>query len=427
MKSIPAFLLLLCLCSCMRGKDPKEETLVSIQVVDRNGFSETISTKDRLARYKNINFLESQPYQKVLCVYGKTPEGKSPSKITSYHSNGHVWQFLEVLDGRAHGHFVEWHSNGQKKLDLQVIEGPADLSEVAQNSWVFEGKNSVWDEDGHLLAEIYYEHGMLHGTSLYYFPNGQIKRKLSYFRGLLQEEELCYDETGSLLEVIPYADGLRHGTAKGFWNPESIMYEEIYEKDLLQKGSYFSKEGTLISSIEGGYGKRALFENGILSSLIEYRKAIPEGKVELLNEQGLIKAIYEQKEGKKHGEEWLYYPQKNPSDPLRPKICLTWQEDQLQGPVKTWYPEGGQESQKEIYQNKKNGIAFAWYKNGDIMLMEEYEHELLISGTYYKKGDKQPVSKIEKGKGTATLYDPDGYFLRKISYDKGDPLLEDSH
>ena len=58
------------------------------------------------------------------------------------------------------------------------------------------------------------------------------------------------------------------------------------------------------------------------------------------------------------------------------------------------------------------------------MLMEDYEKDLLVNGTYYKKGDKKPVSRIEKGKGTATLYDPDGYFLKKIPYEKGLPLLE---
>jgi hypothetical protein len=58
------------------------------------------------------------------------------------------------------------------------------------------------------------------------------------------------------------------------------------------------------------------------------------------------------------------------------------------------------------------------------MLMEEYENDLLVSGSYYKKGDKKPISRINNKKGTATLYDPDGYFLKKIPYEKGLPLLE---
>ncbi len=58
------------------------------------------------------------------------------------------------------------------------------------------------------------------------------------------------------------------------------------------------------------------------------------------------------------------------------------------------------------------------------MLSEEYENDLLVSGTYYKKGDTKPVSRVSDKKGIVSLYDPDGYFLKKIPYEKGIPLLE---
>ncbi|MDB6080760.1 MAG: hypothetical protein JWO53_32, partial [Chlamydiia bacterium] len=42
------------------------QPLISVNVIDRNGLSETIGSKDRLKQYENINFLTSQSYQKVL-------------------------------------------------------------------------------------------------------------------------------------------------------------------------------------------------------------------------------------------------------------------------------------------------------------------------------------------------------------------------
>jgi len=77
-----------------------------------------------------------------------------------------------------------------------------------------------------------------------------------------------------------------------------------------------------------------------------------------------------------------------------------------------------------MYQNKKNGMALAWYKNGDLMLSEEYEKGILSSGSYYKKGDKKPISKIFSGKGTATLYHSEGYLLQKVFYEKGIPSVD---
>jgi hypothetical protein len=55
------------------------------------------------------------------------------------------------------------------------------------------------------------------------------------------------------------------------------------------------------------------------------------------------------------------------------------------------------------------------------MLIEEYDNDQLVKGIYIKKGEKSPVSVIENGEGIATLYDSDGYFLKKIKYYKGIP------
>lgn len=127
---------------------------------------------------------------------------------------------------------------------------------------------------------------------------------------------------------------------------------------------------------------------------------------------------YTQIDGKKTGEEIEYYP----NTPNQPKIALSWHEDILHGPVKTWYENGTLESQREFHNNKKEGLSFAWYKNGSLLCVEEYEDDRLIKGSYFKKNDKNPVSKIEEGKGVATLYSSEGLFLKKIVYEKGTPI-----
>ena len=205
---------------------------------------------------------------------------------------------------------------------------------------------------------------------------------------------------------------------------KNLSYEETFKNGLLLDGHYYLENGDLIASIHEGDGKRAEWESGTLKRFVQYEKGLAEGLVECFDEKGNLKITFYQKEGKKQGEEWEYYAKKSPNDPLQPKILLNWQEDLLQGLVKTWFPDGKQESQKEMYQNKKSGTAYAWYKNGDVMLHEEYEKDNLCSGAYYKKGDKKPISKVSSGKGIVTLYHPDGYLLQKISYEKGEPSLD---
>ena len=116
------------LCACHPAK--QEENLVLIQIQDRNGLSETISNPDRLVTYDKIDFLSSQPYQKVLRVFRK--EGQNRSVITTYHPNGSTWQLLEAKEMRAFGTFREWFPNGAKKIEATVIGGSADLTPGAQ-------------------------------------------------------------------------------------------------------------------------------------------------------------------------------------------------------------------------------------------------------------------------------------------------------
>ena len=58
------FLLFILLAGCA-SKSATSDDLVSIQILDRNGFSETISAKDRLKNYEQADFTAPQPYQKA--------------------------------------------------------------------------------------------------------------------------------------------------------------------------------------------------------------------------------------------------------------------------------------------------------------------------------------------------------------------------
>src|SRR3954470_20722746 len=101
MKKITALLLILILTGCASKTAQNSDNLVTIQTLDRNGFSETVSAKERLGKYEKTDFLTPQPYQKVVRVYGKSSQGKTSSKVTTYHLNGQPWQYLEVENGRA--------------------------------------------------------------------------------------------------------------------------------------------------------------------------------------------------------------------------------------------------------------------------------------------------------------------------------------
>jgi antitoxin component YwqK of YwqJK toxin-antitoxin module len=419
MKRICLFLILFT-ASCHHSTPTNALSIIQIQ--DRNGLTETISNPDRLTAFEAADFLASQPYKKVMRVY--KADGKNRSKITTYHPNGTIWQYLEAEEMRAHGAYREWFPNGQLKIEATLIGGTADVSAGTQEDWVFDSVSYVWDEKGHLVAQIPYEKGMLEGTSIYYYPNGQISREISFVRNNMEGDVTEFGEDGTLKSKAQYKAGLRHGESRGVFRDGQLAWSEEYANGLLNSGAYYNSQNQLVSEVINGGGFQALYDNKALT-LIEYRVGKPDGFVQKFTPNGELHRSFFIKNGKKQGEEIEYFlsseleVKKNKSTP---KLSLVWHESMIHGCVKTWYNNGQLQSQREYSRNQRSGPSLAWYRNGQLMMLEEYEEEKVTSGQYYKPNKSEPVSTIHNGNGLATMYDETGVFLRKITYQKGKPV-----
>lgn len=416
-------LLLLILAGChYSATDP----LIAIQIQDRNGLTETISTTERVAVYESVDFLSAQPYKKVLRTYRK--EGKNYSKITTYHPNGMIAQYLEAEEMRAHGAYREWFPNGQLRIEATVIGGTADVAPGTQHDWLFEGTNQVWDEQGRLVAQISYQKGMLDGPSLYFFPTGALEKELPFVKNDLDGDALEFTIDGQLKSKIHYKKGLKEGACLAYFDNSQPALIEDYTDGLLRKGTYYNPKGELISEVDNGGGFQALFEGGAMT-LIEYRMGKPNGSVKKFALNGELQRSFSLRNGKKHGEDiefYLSHELDSPKDKPVQKLSINWNENAVHGIVKTWYNNGALQSEREFCRNLKQGPALAWYRDGTLMLLEEYEEDRLVKGQYFKIYGKEPVSTISNGNGVAFLYDETGSFIRKVPYSKGKPIdLED--
>ncbi len=413
--------------ACHHSSIQEQCPLVSIQIQDRNGLTETISTPDRLEVFEQLDFLESQPFKKVLRVYKQ--QGKNSAKITTYHPNGTPWQYLETQEMRAFGAYKEWHPNGQLKIEATVIGGAADITPGAQREWLFDNLAKVFDDQGRLIAEIFYEKGELADLSHYYYPNGALEKSLPYSKNQLHGEAFEYWPTKQIKSSTHYNMGKKEGVSSGFWTSGEVCWKEHYRDGQLLEGQYFTKVGELISEVRNGYGFQSIFDQEILAQKVEIRKGKPEGLVQIFTVSGELLRIYHVKLGKKHGEEIEYFlsyeKEDGLSEPLT-KLSIPWIDDTISGIVKTWYSNGKLESQRELSRNKKTGTSLAWYREGGLMYMEEYEEDKLLKGTYYKKNQKDSVSTVINGNGVATIFDENGIFLRKIPYSKGKPIDPDN-
>ena len=182
MSAAPYLLFLLLLLTACTPRQNGEYTprLVSINIIDRDGLSETICNPDRLEKFDNIDFFGSTTLtRRCCCVYERDDEGIVQAYVTSYHENGQVRQYLEVANGRASGMYREWYGNGNIKVEAQVIGGTADITMAAEKTWLFDGTSKAWDDNGNLIAEIPYSKGDQQGIALYYHSNGALWKKSS--------------------------------------------------------------------------------------------------------------------------------------------------------------------------------------------------------------------------------------------------------
>lgn len=398
--------------------------LTGINIVDRNGLSETIGSKDKLRHYAKINFLSPQPYQKVMRIY-KNTKGESVACLTTYHSNGQLKQYLECVNNRANGRYREWHANGKLKIHARVIGGIADLHPSAEVSWLFHGRTLAYNDEETLEACIHYDKGSLEGLSFYYHPNGNIWKSCSYHKNLPHGEFLTFTPNNQLLKKQNYEHGVLHGPSYRYSTHSEpiILSQEEYDQGALISGVYFCPETkNKIAEVVNGEGTQMIYGRYAIVEKRTITKGQSNGEVVCFDAHGqCITQTYSLYNGLKHGEEYFFYP-----DTSKPKLMLTWYQGILQGSVKTWYPSGSLESCKELINNKKSGILTVYYPEGQIMATEEYDNELLVKGEYFRLGDRLPYSKVDRGCGTAVFFTTTGIVSKKIIYQDGKPLIQNS-
>jgi antitoxin component YwqK of YwqJK toxin-antitoxin module len=405
-------------CSAQKYNKPAGPSeLASIHIVDRNGLSETITTRERLRLYEKTDFRKAQSYKKVTRSFGRDIEGTVRSYLTSYHPNGQPLQYLEVVNARASGKYEEWHHNGTLKLRANIVGGMADLNSTAEKTWLFDGINQAWDEDDKIMANIQYQKGALQGISTYYHSNGNIWKLTPYEKDDIHGTEKTFLADGQLLMTTEYQKNKKHGLSQRFWPEQTLAAKEQHREDRLIDALYYDTEGSLIAEIKNGEGQRVIFGKAHPHEYQEYHNGVLEGAIRVFNDEDKhLHKIYHVSDNEKHGQEIEYYYKT-----FQAKISINWHKGNLHGLVKTWFSNGNLESQREMRLNKKNGLNTVWYLNGSIMLIEEYNDDNLVRGEYYPSGESTPVSAVKNGEGLVTLFDKHGNLLTKVKYEEGKP------
>lgn len=410
-------LLMVSLWGCRHGVEESPMQLTTAVLQDRNGFSETISQRDRLERLQDQDFRNPQSYQKVIRVFARGEDGAIPSILTTYHPNGQLHHWLEVSNGRALGRYEQRFPDGKIRMEARLVGGAADLTEAAMTTWQFDGESRVYFASGSLQAVIPYKQGALDGIERHFHPNGQLALERHIANGRAEGLEEHWAECGRRLLSAEYHGGQRHG-ALYRWNAAGVLLdEESWSAGRLLEGMYHDCGPFDTASVGVIFGRGWAVERGQRGyRLVEIQDGLPRGAVRSMTDLGQLDREWEQIGEEKHGVERVYDPKT-----AQIKLEMNWVEGALSGPCKSFYSNGSPESCWDMLDNQRHGKMVAWYRNGSVMLIEDYDRGKLVKGEYFGLGQSLPVSRVSRGNGIATLHQGDGRLIRAISIQDGEP------
>jgi len=164
-----------------------------------------------------VEFKEGLPTQ-ILTYYsngkplfeGSYVDGIKHGKYAVYSENGSVYRLFNYEYGKLTGH-------GERRWELRDF-GDSE-SYFMDTCWYINnkkhGKNVSYRNDpehygsrnGSIYAMSYYQNGLLHGESMVWYVNGQLKEKWMYKNGKVTGKYICWKPDGSLFYETEFKDG----------------------------------------------------------------------------------------------------------------------------------------------------------------------------------------------------------------------------
>jgi antitoxin component YwqK of YwqJK toxin-antitoxin module len=175
-----------------------------------------------------------------------------------------VWE-VQVKNGKYHGFYKEWYDGGNLKLKQAYNKNKRhgnnilywdiqDSSNIRESgNYKQDAKTGVWNywyQNGNLHYQENMKEGrrVLEGSIVFYYPNGNKKKELSYKNGLPNGMWRTWYEGGNLKTEGEYIKGEEEGVFIVNFNNGKLMRKEHFVKGKRKGDLYiYDKKGALIN------------------------------------------------------------------------------------------------------------------------------------------------------------------------------------
>ena len=260
-----------------------------------------------------------------------------------------------------------------------------------------------------------YKHGKIDGPLVVRdVQTGEIILRETYHNGILQSKK----ETVIKIDTKENKKDLGKTFSRSVY--ERIFYDngkEVARQILNQQGSVVKESGKPYSG-----NAKEFYSNGSLKKDAYFEKGLPQGKVNIYDQNGRLIAIEQYEKGLRNGQTVLYNFVHN----ILSEEHIDYKNGLLDGKHILFGLSGKMVLCEEYKKDKLNGSREVFFQNGKLSSKENYKEDKL-EGTrqlYYENGQLLYEESYVNGKleGQRKGYFEDGSLYLKENYHKG--LLE---
>lgn len=362
---------------------------------------------------------------------------------TFFYDNGQISSEGTMVSGLPDGYWKTYYENGKLK------------SEGNRKNFQLDSVWKFYDENEKLILEITYRNDkkngirrtfqeneiieenfmndLKQGNTLYYYPDGKIKKRVPFVNGIEDGMAYEYDQDGIIITLIEYKKGfivnrdkinrkdrnnLKQGKWVYFYDSGRIRMEGVYRDDM--KNGYFKqydREGNLV--VVEKYIDDNLQENvaelveldvrtdyypsGKIKTVASYKDGVPEGIRREYSEDGRILMAYTFRDGQITGQ------------------GIMTEQGIKQGPWKEYYSDGKLKAEGDYSEGKKVGGWKYYYPDGTLEQEGYYNAEGLLDALwkwYYPSGTLLREEQYLNGlaDGSSVEYDENGKIVTSGEY-----------
>ncbi len=339
-------------------------------------------------------------------------DGHKSGKSIEYWPNGKLKFQAFYENNKQEGVVQAWFENGAPHFVRFYKEGVT----VGEQKFYFP-RESNEDEVEPVLSKVinYDSTGRLHKEQKTFFPDGKSASLVTYENGELQGLKAIWNENGDLIQECWYENGKLEGKfyMRDPVGNEIVCYYERNKKHGPFERFYpeqprFGKVKALEATYYRGYIDGEVIEYneaGLKISSCNFEKGKKEGPAYVFDTRGLLVSKMQFVNNKKEGEALQYFPNG------RIYKVTPFVNDQIEGEQISYFVDGKIASSIFYTKNVVNGLSRSWNENGvlvfeGVYVMGKKEGKF---NKYYDNGHPRLLQEYKEDKIISKKsFDPDG-------------------